>query len=226
MTPRRRNSIASDNKAAKVVALFVGLLVSAFLMAVALRSQTGGLLAWFTLVPLFLAVRLLAPGRAFLGGAFWGLCLFLFCACSPDAPVGRTLPALALLTLVPGIYAWAGARLTRQVGFSPLLLALGWIGVELVFQPLGLKNGLLAGTQGHGIVVRTLGYLSGYVVVAFIVAYVNASLLSMLSDACVVVDSRRRVPRSSGAENRLIPIDLPVHFLRLLSLSQPRAPPE
>ena len=90
VTPRRRNSIATDNKGAKAVALFVGLLVSAFLMSVALRSQAGGLLAWFTLIPLFLAIRLLAPGRAFLGGAFWGLCLFLFCTGSPHTPVART----------------------------------------------------------------------------------------------------------------------------------------
>jgi hypothetical protein len=57
--------------------------------------------------------------------------------------------------------------LTRQKGFSPLLLGLGWIAVELALQPLGLRYGLLAATQGSGLVVRTMGYLAGYVMVAF-----------------------------------------------------------
>ncbi len=203
----------------------IGLAVSACLMGVALQARSGSLLAWFTLIPLFLSIRILTPLRASLAGAFWGLCLFLFSSLSADAPFAPSLSALALLTAAPGLYALVGSLITRRAGFSPLLLGLGWIGVELALQPLGIRHGLLAGTQGQGLIVRTMGYLSGYVVVAFLVAYVNASLLSMLSDVCVSHSGLRVAPRSTRSAPRLSPTELPAYLYQVFSPSQPRAPP-
>jgi apolipoprotein N-acyltransferase len=194
-------------------------------MGIALRSPNGLWLGWFTLIPLFLSIRVLTPLRALCAGSFWGLCLFLFSTAAGGAPFAPGLWSLVLLGSVPGVYAFLGALQTRRVGFSPLLLGLGWIAVELALLPLGLRHGLLAGTQGQGLVVRTMGFLAGYVVVAFIVAYVNAMLLTMLRDVCVVVLRSRLESGLSGAVKRLFSIDLPAHFFHLLSLSQPRAPP-
>jgi hypothetical protein len=70
-----------------------------------------------------------------------------------------------------------------------------------------------------------MGYLAGYVMVAFIVAYVNALLLTMLRDVCVVVLRSPLVAGLSGTVKRLFPIDLPAQFFLLLGPSRPRAPP-
>ena len=207
------------------LALGVALMVSACLMTIALRSSMGIWLGWFTLIPLFFSIRVLTPPKALAGGAFWGLCLFLFSVAAGKTSFTPDLWSLLLLGLAPGLYAFLGAHLTRRVGFSPLLLGVGWIAVELALLPLGLRHGLLAGTQGQGVIVRTMGYLAGYVVVAFIVAYVNAILLTMLRDVCVVVLRSRLFSGPSGAVKRLFSIDIPAHFPHLLGPSRPRAPP-
>lgn len=219
------NSLDSAGAAAKVALVAIMLMASAALMGVALQSSSGRVLGWFTLVPLFYLIRLLTPLRAWFAGAFWGLCLFFFGATAADAPFAPTLLNLLLLSTIPGIYAWAGALLTRSIGFSPLLLGLGWIGVELALQPLALYNGLLAGTQGHGLVVRTMGYLAGSVVVAFIVAYVNASLLEMVTHACVATGEARIASGFAGPEERFFPLELPAYLFQFLRPGQPRAPP-
>ncbi len=222
MAARAPERLGFVGHAAKVAGFGIALAGSAWLMGVALQSPVASWLAWFTLIPLFYAIRVLAPWRALLAGAFWGLSLGVF----GGAPsFTSSIPTLALLAAVPGLYAFAGSFVTRRAGFSPLLLGLGWIGVELALQPLGLRNGLLAGTQGQGLIVRTMGYLAGYVVVAFIVAYVNALLLSMLSDACTPNGWPRVLPRSTRSPGRLIPSELPAFLLHLFSPSRPRAPP-
>ena len=222
---QKRNSFEHSSGSGKALGLGVALLVSAFLMSNALASPGGLWMGWFTLIPLFLSIRVLTPLRALLAGSFWGLCLFLFLLLSGDASFAPTAWSLLLLCVVPATYAFLAARLAQRLAFSPLLLAVGWIGVELALQPLGLRNGLLAGTQGQGLVVRTIGYLGGFVAVAFIVAYVNAVLLAMLHDVCVVVLRSRLSSGPSGAVKRLFSIDLPAHFFQSLSLSRPRAPP-
>jgi len=177
------------------------------------------------LIPLLLAIRALAPWRAFVAGSFWGLCLYAFGCTAEVAPFSLGVGALLRLALVPGIYAWFGSTITRRKGFSPLMLGLGWVGVELALQPLGLHNGLLAGTQEFNIVIRTLGLLAGSVVVAFAVVYVNASILSMLAGAATVPGGSRRAPRSTGADVRSsIPVS-PAFFFEFLRNRHARAPP-
>ena len=225
LVAQRRNSFEHSGGVGLTLAFGGALALSACLMTIALQSSTGLWLGWFTLIPLFLSIRALTPLRALSAGAFWGVCVFLFSAASGNAPFTPDLWSLLLLGSVPGLYAYLGALQTRRIGFSPLLLGLGWIAVELALLPLDLRHGLLAGTQGEGLVVRTMGYLAGYAVVAFIVAYVNAMLLTMLRDVCVVVLKSQLAVGSSSAVKRLFSIDIPAHFPHLLGPSQPRAPP-
>lgn len=225
MATRKRDILEHRGTAGRSLGLGAALLASAGLMSIALTSGEGHWLGWFTLIPLFLSIRVLTPLPAFLAGAFWGVCLSLFLLASGSVLFAPSVWSFMLLIAVPGVYACLGAHLTHRVGFSPLLLGLGWIAAELGLQPLGLRHGLLAATQGHGLVVQTLGYLAGYVVVAFIVAYVNASLLSILRDVCVPVGASRVSPGSYGSAKRLFPVVLPARLFRLFHPSQARAPP-
>lgn len=223
-----KRSISSKDKAglAKAAAIVFALIVSAYLMALALRAPDARWLGWVTLLPLFLAIRVLAPGYALLAGGCWGLCLSIFTSAGGDAALAPSIRSFALLTAIPGIYAFLGSVITRRVGFSPLLLALGWVGVELALQPLALHNGLLAQTQGNGLVIRAIGNIAGYVLVAFLLAYVNASLLEMLTGVCSVGSSCRRLLTCAGTTDaRLVLREVPVYPVHFSNIAQPRAPP-
>ncbi len=200
-------------------------MVSAFLMTVAIMSPRYIWLGWITLIPLLFAVRTLTPVGAASFGAVWGSALFGFGAFVLPTSIAPTLGSWALLTGIPALYAFAGARMTRRVGFSPLLLALGWIGVELALHPLGLQHGLLAGTQGDGLLLHLVGSYAGYALVAFLVVYVNAWLLSALA-AVPMPGSRRRLVHATGDPAiRLSFAEIPNYWFLLLRPSKPRAPP-
>jgi apolipoprotein N-acyltransferase len=211
---------------ARAAGVLLSLMVSAGLMAFAIDSPGRWWLGWFSLLPLFHVIRIGSPRAAMGAGSFWGLCLFLFAVGLFDTQFSATWGSILLLVLIPGAYAFLGAWLTRRIGFSAYLLALGWIGVEFALRPLGLHHGLLAGTQGDdGVVIRVLGSFAGYVLVAFLVAYVNASLLSVLDRVQVCLTQPRLPVRSVEPQRRFFLTDLPNHLFYRVCHAQPRAPP-
>jgi apolipoprotein N-acyltransferase len=157
------------------------------LMAIAIGSSAYSWLAWFSLVPLFLCIRLLKPISAMLAGSVWGICFYFFSAAFASSIISPTLQSFALLTIVTASYAYFGALLTRWVGFNPLLLGIGWVLVEVAIKPLGLQQGLLAGAQSQSQTLHWISRLLGYAFVAFLVVCVNASLLAVLSNGCLKI---------------------------------------
>jgi apolipoprotein N-acyltransferase len=115
--------------------------------------------------------------------------------------------------------------MTRSIGFSPYLLALGWMGVELILHPVGVQHGLLATTQESGAALQYVGSFTGYLVVAFLVAYVNALLFTVLSTVKIGASGGRKAPASSLRPKAIVPIDVPLCLSYLLGPSNPRAPP-
>lgn len=173
VTNRRRPCIGEE------FALAGALVFSALLTSAVLRSQSHAPVAWVGLVPLFQAIRCFGPVRASLAGGVWGACLYLFSSGGAGAVIQPAVSSLAFLTVLPAIYAGAFSWLTRRIGLSPFVLAVGWVLLELALRPLGLPLGLVATTQDAGF-VHWLGGLLGYVFVAFVVIYINASLLALV----------------------------------------------
>jgi hypothetical protein len=163
--------------------LIVALVIGALMMAAAVGSSAHAWLAWFAVVPLFFVIRRWRPAAAILGGALWGLLIFLFSAIQPAAVITPTIQSLVLLTMVPALYAGLGAAVTRWIGFNPFILGVAWMGLELALGPAGLRGGLLAAAPAHDTVGQWVGGALGYVFVAFLVAVVSASLVSLLSNA-------------------------------------------
>jgi len=199
--------------------------LSAFLMAVAIAVPRFFWLGWVTLIPLLFAVRALTPIGAASFGAVWGSALFGFGAFVVPTPIASTFGSWALLTGIPALYALAGSRVTRRVGFSPLLLALGWVGVELSLHPLGLRHGLMAATQADGLLFRLVGSYAGYVLIAFLVVYLNAWLLTALAAVPLPTAGHRLVRTTRDRAVRLSLAEIPNYWFLLLSPSKPRAPP-
>ena len=172
---------------AKLVILMAALMGSAYVLAMALRSPEYWWMAWICLLPLFCVIRMLQPVAAALSGVIWGISFFLCSTHGALLTISVTLPSLMLTALVPAIYCGLGSSLTRRIGFNPIILALGWIGVELAFKPLGLNKGLLSATQVDSIHFDWIGRLLGYIFVAFLVACINATLLAVLGKACFYI---------------------------------------
>lgn len=227
MRTGRRFAIAAlrDAVSVKSVALAGSLAGSAYLTATAVGSSTHAWMGWLSLLPLFVAIRVLRPLRASACGALWGGCLFAFCVAASRTAVAANLASLAFLTAIPAIYTFLGAWLTRWVGFSPFVLGVGWMGVELALAPLGLHSGLLAGTQDHTALMDYIGRALGYVVVAFLVAYVNAALVAVL--ARVRLSVPRFIPTTASPDCGRSLISQIFGCLSLFAFqpSHPRAPP-
>ncbi len=209
----------------KAAALIVALVGSAYLMSTALDSSYGWALGWILLLPLFAAIRMVSPLAALGAGALWGSSVCVFTYAAGSVPLVGTSGTFWLLSLVPGLYALFGSLLTRRVGFSPLLLGLGWVGVELALQPLGLRQGLLAATQGDGLLLQAVGYLAGYALIAFAVAYLNAALLTVLSRVCRGGAGSAVIRGTGQAIERIFPREDLVLLFHFIRPAQARAPP-
>ncbi len=220
-------NLVTDNRhsTAKGGLLALSLVGGAMLMSLALSSASNQWLGLITLVPLLLSMRLLSPSRALLAGGLFGFSLAMFCGFGSHPSFALTVNSVALTTVAVGIYGLLGARMTRRIGFSPLILALGWVAVELALKPLAIKHGLLASTQGSGLFVRVIGPAAGYLVVAFVVAYINASLLEILTGVCAINGGGCRMVFSGRPRESAIISAFLFCSAEFSNIAQPRAPP-
>ncbi len=206
------------------VTLFLALIISACLTAAA--GSGGHLwLVWVSLMPFFLTIQMYRPLGATLSGAVWGACLYFVSVTFVSGGITASLSSLVLLAAIPALYAFFGTVFTRRFGFSPLALALGWIGVELALNPLGLKNGLLAAAPEHTTLFSLVGAFLGYGFVAFLVVLANALLLSIVGGVSFQLPSSEpllEVPRTGVLTLTTTFFSLPFIYIRF---SRPRAPP-
>ncbi len=225
MFARTKGAVHGPNLQRLKFAALVGLLAFSALSVAFARSHAYWWVGWVALFPLFISIRILPTAKAMLAGGLWGFFLFVSLVTMADGVLSPSVASLALLTGVPAIYTGFGARLTRRIGFSPLLLALGWLGVELALSPLGLREGLLPGTQGGLVVLHWVGEFAGCALVAFLVAYVSALALDAISRVRVATDGPGFAARSSDSLRRLVPQESFSVLSHLLRRLQPRAPP-
>ncbi len=187
-----------------------------------------GRLPWLgllTLLPLLRAIQVLRPMTALNCGAFWGAALFTFSVVPGEPTIAPTLSSFILLTTIPAAYAALGAHVTRLIGFSPLVLGVGWMLVQLALHPLALRYGLPAETQSGGILLEVIGRVFGYVLVAFVVAFASAWLLAIAANLHVTL-SRPLRPLGLDDLGRCLWHRIPARNPRHLPCpAQPRAPP-
>ena len=214
----------------------MSLVLSALLTAATLRSPELHWLAWFSFLPLLVAVRSLRPMMGALAGGLWGACLFLFTTAGASTAVEGLAPAigpsaglLALLIVIPAVYVGLAARRRHAIGFKLLTLALGWTLVEVVIHlsnPSRPHDGLLTGSLAEGPHLHWLARLFGYVSAAFLVACVNASLVGLVVRARLKFPACKSPVGSPDAVGRLpSQVVLPIQSWTLCQ-AYPRAPPD
>ncbi len=210
----------------KSTALILSLIVSAYVTVRGLGAPSHSWLAWVALLPLFAAIRVLRPVRAMLCGALWGFCLQVFAEALVGTGFAEGILSFALLTAIPAIYCLFGSLLTRRIGFSPLVLGVGWMGVALAVELLSLHDGLLSGTQGSGTLLHWVGGVLGYVLAAFLVAFVSSVLLVMLSAVRVTIPRRPYPTEADDDGTCFVPQTFPCFPLFSIPFSFSRAPPD
>lgn len=209
----------------KAVAMALSLITGSALVAHGLASPEHSGLSLLALLPLFAAIRLCRPFGACMSGLLWGCSLYGFSLLQTATGIDAGLGSFLLLALVPAAYALLGSVMTRRIGFSPFVLGVSWMGVELALSPLGLEHGLLAGLLGGSTVFHFIGGALGYVLVAFAVAYVSAILLSAVSRVRLGSPARRYVSGLSSSGTLLVPQTFSCFPLFSIRPSHPRGPP-
>jgi len=153
--------------------------LSALLTAVAITYPDCHWLAWFSLMPLFVAIRRLSSGWATWCGALWGGGIYLFASILPGGAIPNPdINAIALVA-IPAAYAGLMALYSRRFGYSPLALALGWITISLCSASIEIGHAFDSLDYGHEPVIRLITSFLGSAFVAFVIAYTNALLLSV-----------------------------------------------
>ena len=221
----RRRVRRRCKSAAQTAALAVSLPISAHLIAVSSGSAVGGWLALFSLVPLLLAIRLWRPTHALVAGAVWGVSLYLSLTSQPGMVNSPSVGSFALAAAIPAIYAYLASRLTRRIGFSPLVLGVGWIMVDAAFTLLGLGTGLLGRAHEDGAILHWLSQAFGYVLVAFVIAFLSASIVSLLSGVRLSIPPYRCWLCQPDRRTILMPQTLFCLPTCVPYPSRPRAPP-
>jgi len=168
-------------------------LVGGALVGGAVAEPGRAVWAWAGLFCLFGLIRLLKPRRAAVAGAAWVVAWFALAFHARPELAEQSVSALIGSVLAVSLFCGLASAVTRAYRFDPLIIALGWMGVELSLAPLNIHLGLVASTQTAGWLFHLVAQTMGYTLVAFVVAWVAAITIAWIEHACVRCDAVARV---------------------------------
>jgi len=202
--------------------------VSALLMNLAAGAETGCWPAWIGLLPFFYLIRTLPPSGAGLSGALWGGIIYLLAAEGFGYDLPPSVFALCMLVTIPAVYAGLCSWLTKRLGFNPLVLAFGWMLLEVSLQPAGLDHGLLNCMHQQSAPLHWMCRLFGCLSVAFVVACTNATLLILVVlSTTLFLGIRKRGMKTGATCFQKVPLPQSSFVPRRMvsNPGSPRAPP-
>ncbi|NNF43744.1 MAG: hypothetical protein HKN62_12015 [Phycisphaerales bacterium] len=196
---------------------FLAVVAGASLLGLAQANPALTVSGWIGLLPLLWCIARFDPRRSLGAGVLFGACLGGVSAAS--------VASIPLVAGVCGLFAGVAALMTRRHGFSPYLVAVGWLLVEITLQPLGWGEGLLAVAHGDAGVLSTVAEVFGLAIAAFVVAYVNALLVRVADVVLRRFGSARSFGLAAGVLE-MPPWTTTLPAWRLVSRpGVPRAPP-
>ncbi len=207
--------------------LAIALLLSAFVLRASAEVQGWAIWGWLALVPIFLVIRTLPAPRAALAGMWWGFAYAIARVIfTPEGGASSVADLIAPVFIIGG-YCFSASHLVRRIGFSPFILALGWIGVEFALGAFGWRAGLLDASVEAGAIGAWLSPLTGTIVAALVMAWASAMLAHVVVTAHAWVQRNDRLAKLLGTRPPLPLIAEILGSLQLASLrtGTPRGPP-
>ncbi|MGD2111575.1 MAG: hypothetical protein PVI86_19535, partial [Phycisphaerae bacterium] len=150
-------------------ALAVSISAGACLYALGAGSVQSVWLLWAGLFPLFVVVRACDYRGAGLYGGLWGLVQVILHAVG-FTDTNLSLGSVCVLVAAPSFYSCLASRLTASIGYSPFVLGVGWMGVELALDQFGFSSARWVGTRGGVVVLHWVLNALGCVFGAFLAA--------------------------------------------------------
>jgi len=198
----------------------MSVVLSGMLMSLSIHSAAATYFSFVVLIPLFVAVRVCRPWQGAVCGAIWGLTLLA----SSRTGFGQSIPltpatVFALISL-PAAYVGLGAALTGRIGFSPFVLAVGWMYLEAALSPTGALNHSEYVGQDW---TAWFGSMIAPLLVGFCIALINAELLR-LTTACVC-QGTRVAPKTVLPEESHFDYQQLIRIAHCLRTPKARAPP-
>jgi apolipoprotein N-acyltransferase len=217
----------------------LGAVATGVLLVLVFPKWDLGWLAWIALVPLLLAIRHAAPGRAFRLGALAGLVAYgammewvrLF---GLPAWIMLTLAMAVMLGLFAGATSLLAGRYARQRLSAWLwIVPVTWTAVEFLRSvgPLGFPWALLGLTQHSATSILPIAAVAGVFGLGGVMALANAAFAALVEDAV------RRGRLSTAATAALMIVGLvvgaaslwprpPVAGTRVVAAIQPNVAPQ
>jgi apolipoprotein N-acyltransferase len=135
-------------------------------------------LTWAGLAPLFVAIKSRAGWTTAGLGFLWGGSYYLTHLCQNPVSSISTL-TFVIAAGVPGLYVYLGRMFVRRYGYCPLALALGWVACEYAYAFFAADYIIFPGGKELGPILHVVVNFLGYGFIGFLVALINASLLSI-----------------------------------------------
>jgi uncharacterized membrane protein len=154
---------------------------SALLLLVANAFHQYWYLSFFALTPFLLKTIKAEPKECLRLGFLLGLSFFGASAVNSliNTPLVSFLHLFAGTTLF-ALFGWAIGWARQRWGFNPTIVAVLWVGLELVFMRLGLVGGLLGEIGTSAPIFRGLIGLFGFLTISAIIVLLNSLLVLVL----------------------------------------------
>lgn len=195
-------------------------------MGAAASVESGqAILLSLALFPLFAVIRYMHPKAAVSAGAFWALLLALIFQGGSDLGLINYLPAVIWIGAV-GLYCGGGAWFTRRFGFSPIILAVGWVVMELALKALLISVPAEMIAVSNNSVTQVIATALGYICVALIIVILNATLILSLGKMSLTMSCRAVCGMISQFCHQTHERGFTFKAWTGMSPTRPRAPPQ
>ena len=202
--------------------LLLSVVLSGFLMALSLHAGHQPYVSFVVLIPIFVAVRVCLPWQGATCGVVWGLTLLTVSYAGIGPSISLTPATVLALIALPAGYVWFGTALTTRIGFSPFVLAVGWMGVEAALSPtIALNHNEFLDRAW----MSWFGSMVAPLLVGFCIALINAVFLE-LAVCCYATRTGLMRPARSTPESIVASLESFISpLLSVLSARHSRAPP-
>ncbi len=203
--------------------LFAG--CSALLLLVARIFPHYWYFSLFALIPFLYKIIISTPGESLRLGFLLGLSLF-------GASLGHSLvaaPFTCLPTLIAGtalfsLFGWAAGWARKHWGFSPFVVSVLWVGLEMGLLRFGFVGGMLVESGTASQLLHSLVGLLGFIAASALIVLLNSFLILAVIKTLEMVSRRGKAVEENQSRRGAISAWSPFTE-KVYLVPEDRAPP-